>query len=228
MAGIRPGMAEAFAAVLALEGLLARMDAHVLLQVVLQLERLITVVALEFAQHRRLLVADHVTLQAVHVGKGLAALGTRLKAGGGDGRNRESVRLEGNRLNIFKMEAKTERQVHGKRSVMLQNSDRVEDDPLGMRDLSVGEVEETSLEIKREAGEESTAFVVSLLGPINFIFVIKIYSSDLICLSAPTTRTQCVSLICFSGSGRGATDPVYFYFLVPRVFGRGQTPPTRG
>lgn len=76
------------------------------------------------------------------------------------------------------MEAKKERQVHGKRSVMLQNSDRVEDDPLGMRDLSVGEVEETSLEITREAGEESTAFVVSLLGPINFIFVIKIYSSD--------------------------------------------------
>lgn len=93
MAGIRTGMAEPLAAVVALEGLLARMDADVLLQVVLQLERLITVVALEFAQHRRLLVADHVTLQAVHVGKGLAALGTRLKAGGGDGRDRESVRL---------------------------------------------------------------------------------------------------------------------------------------
>ena len=69
MAGIRPGMAEAFAAVLALEGLLARMDAHVLLQVVLKLERLITVVALEFAQQGRLVVADHVSLQPVNVGE---------------------------------------------------------------------------------------------------------------------------------------------------------------
>lgn len=79
MAGIRTGMAEAFAAVVALERFLARVDANVLLQVVFQFERLVAVVALELAQHRRLFVADHVALQPVHVGKGFVALGTGLR-----------------------------------------------------------------------------------------------------------------------------------------------------
>lgn len=66
-------MGEPFAAVGAPEWLLARVDSHVLLQVVLELERLITVGALEFAQQRRLVVGDHVTLEPVHVGELLMA-----------------------------------------------------------------------------------------------------------------------------------------------------------
>lgn len=78
MAGIGPGMTETLPAVVALKRLLARVDANVLLQVVLQFERLVAVVAFELAQHRRLLVTDHVTLQPVHIGKGFVALGTSL------------------------------------------------------------------------------------------------------------------------------------------------------
>jgi hypothetical protein len=62
-------MTEPLATIITAERLLARMDAQVLLQVMLKLERLITVGALEFAQQRRLVVADHVALQAVDVGK---------------------------------------------------------------------------------------------------------------------------------------------------------------
>lgn len=73
VAGVRAGMRKAFAAVVAAERLLAGMDAHMLLEVVLELERLVAVGALEFAQQRRLVVADHVALQAVHVGKRFVA-----------------------------------------------------------------------------------------------------------------------------------------------------------
>lgn len=66
-------MGEPLAAVGAPERLLARVDAHVFLQVVLELERLITVGTFELPQQRRLVVGNHVTLEAVHVGKLLVA-----------------------------------------------------------------------------------------------------------------------------------------------------------
>lgn len=66
-------MREALAALVAAEGLLAGMDAHVLLQVVLELERLLAQQALELPQQRRLVVADHVPLQAVNVRESLVA-----------------------------------------------------------------------------------------------------------------------------------------------------------
>ena len=48
------------------------------LEVVLELESLLAVGAFEFAQASALVVADHVTLQTVHVGKVLLAHGARL------------------------------------------------------------------------------------------------------------------------------------------------------
>lgn len=66
-------MGEPFAAVGAAEWFLARMYAHVFLQVMLEFERLITVGTLELTQQRRFVVGDHVTLETVHVGKLLVA-----------------------------------------------------------------------------------------------------------------------------------------------------------
>lgn len=42
-------------------------------QMMLELEGFLTFWTLEFTQHSTLVVADHVTLQPVHVGKGLIA-----------------------------------------------------------------------------------------------------------------------------------------------------------
>ena len=75
-------MAEALAAVGALEWLLPGVDADVLLQVVLELEGLHTLRTLELAQLQALFVTDHVTLQTVDVGEGLAAHLTHLGLGG--------------------------------------------------------------------------------------------------------------------------------------------------
>lgn len=66
-------MGEPFAAVVTTEWLLARMYAHVLLQVMLEFERLITVGAFELTQQRRFVVRDHMTLETVNVGKLLVA-----------------------------------------------------------------------------------------------------------------------------------------------------------
>ena len=73
VAGVGARVGEALAAVGALEGLLARVDAHVLLEVVLELERLAALGALELAEVGALVVRDHVALQAVDVGERLAA-----------------------------------------------------------------------------------------------------------------------------------------------------------
>lgn len=67
MRGVGAGVRELLPAVGALEGLLAAVDAQVLLEVVLELERLLTVVALVLADGRAVDVADHVPLQAVHI-----------------------------------------------------------------------------------------------------------------------------------------------------------------
>lgn len=66
-------MGESFTAVGASERFLARVDAHVFLQVVLEFERLITVGTFELSQQRRLVVGNHVALEAVHVGELLVA-----------------------------------------------------------------------------------------------------------------------------------------------------------
>lgn len=73
MRGEAARVREAFAAVVTAEGLLAGMDAHMLFQVVLELEGLVALVALEFTQQRGFIVADHMTLEAVHVREGLVA-----------------------------------------------------------------------------------------------------------------------------------------------------------
>lgn len=62
-------MREALATIVAAERLLAGMDANMLLEVMLEFECLVAVLAFEFAQQRRFVVADHVALQAVHVGE---------------------------------------------------------------------------------------------------------------------------------------------------------------
>jgi len=48
------------------------------LEMVLEFEGLVAVGALEFAQSGRFVVADHVTLQAVHIGKVLLTNAARL------------------------------------------------------------------------------------------------------------------------------------------------------
>lgn len=73
MTGVGTGMGKAFAAVAAAEWFLAGMDAYMLFEVVLELEGLVAVGALEFAQQRRFVVADHVALQAIHVGETFVA-----------------------------------------------------------------------------------------------------------------------------------------------------------
>lgn len=75
-------MREALTALVAAEGLLAGMDAHMLLQVVLELERLLTQEALELSQQRRLVVADHVSLQAINIRERLVAYFACLQRGG--------------------------------------------------------------------------------------------------------------------------------------------------
>lgn len=72
-------MGESFTAVGASERFLARVDAHVFLQVVLEFERLITVGTFELSQQRRLVVGNHVALEAVHVGELLVAYLAALK-----------------------------------------------------------------------------------------------------------------------------------------------------
>lgn len=89
MGGEAARVREALAALVAAEGLLAGMDAHVLLQVVLELERLLAQLALEFPQQRRLVVADHVPLQAVNIRERLVAYFACLQRGGETERERE-------------------------------------------------------------------------------------------------------------------------------------------
>lgn len=66
-------MGEFLAAIGALEGFLSAVDAEVLLEVVLELEGFVAVIALELAERRALVVADHVPLQPVHVREALVA-----------------------------------------------------------------------------------------------------------------------------------------------------------
>lgn len=66
-------MGEPLATVVARERFLPRVDAHMLLQVMFELECLITVGAFEFPEQRRLVVGDHVALESVHVGELLVA-----------------------------------------------------------------------------------------------------------------------------------------------------------
>lgn len=66
-------MRESFAAVVASERLFAAVYADVLFQMVLELERFITIRTFEFPQQCRFVVTNHVTLQPVHIGEGLVA-----------------------------------------------------------------------------------------------------------------------------------------------------------
>lgn len=81
MGGEAARVRESLAAVVASEGLLAGMDPHVLLEVVLELEGLVALLALKLPQQRTLVVADHVPLQAVHVREGLVADAAGLQIG---------------------------------------------------------------------------------------------------------------------------------------------------
>ena len=72
-------MGEPLAAVLALKRLLAGVDSLVLLEVMLELEGLAAVAALELAQVGPVLVVRHVALQLRQRGELLAAQGARLK-----------------------------------------------------------------------------------------------------------------------------------------------------
>lgn len=49
------------------------MYAHVFLEVMLELKGLITLIAFEFTQQGGLIMADHVTLQAIDIGKSFVA-----------------------------------------------------------------------------------------------------------------------------------------------------------
>lgn len=82
MGGEAARVRESLAAVVASEGLLAGMDPHVLLEVVLELEGLVALLALKLPQQRTLVVADHVPLQAVDVREGLVADAAGLQIGG--------------------------------------------------------------------------------------------------------------------------------------------------
>lgn len=77
--GIGAGVGETLAAIGAAERLLTRMYAHVLLQMMLELKCFVAIGAFEFAQQRRFIVTDHVSLEAVHVGKCLLANFTALQ-----------------------------------------------------------------------------------------------------------------------------------------------------
>lgn len=69
MTRIGTGMREFFATIGAAKWFFARMYANVLFQVMFEFERFVTVGAFEFAQQSRFVVADHVPLQAIHVGE---------------------------------------------------------------------------------------------------------------------------------------------------------------
>lgn len=66
-------MRKLLSAVGTFEWLLPAVNAQVLLQVMLELEGLVAVVALELAQLCALVMTDHVTLESVHVGEALVA-----------------------------------------------------------------------------------------------------------------------------------------------------------
>lgn len=66
-------MGEFLPAVGAFEGFLSAVYSEVLLEVMLELEGFIAIVALELAQLRALVVADHVPLQPIHVREALVA-----------------------------------------------------------------------------------------------------------------------------------------------------------
>lgn len=72
-------MRELLAAISAFKGLFSAVDAEVFLQVMFKLEGFVAVVALELPQQCALVVADHVTLQAVNIGERLVANFARLK-----------------------------------------------------------------------------------------------------------------------------------------------------
>ena len=66
-------MGESLLAKLALKGFVSRVNPHVLLQVMLELESLSTIGAFESSQDSRLIVADHMSLKSVDVCKVLLA-----------------------------------------------------------------------------------------------------------------------------------------------------------
>lgn len=72
-------MRKLLAAISAFKGLFSTVDAEMFFQVVFELEGFVAVVALELPQQCALVMADHVTLQAVHIGKRLVANLARLK-----------------------------------------------------------------------------------------------------------------------------------------------------
>ena len=79
---VRPWMAEALVAVGTLERFLPTMDPYVLLQMMFELERLPTLRTFKLPEIRRLVMADHVTLETVNVGEGFAAYFTGLRCRG--------------------------------------------------------------------------------------------------------------------------------------------------
>lgn len=66
-------MGKLFAAVGALEGLLAAVNPQVLLQMVLEFKGFVAIIAFEFAQQCAFVVADHVSLQPVNIREALVA-----------------------------------------------------------------------------------------------------------------------------------------------------------
>lgn len=70
-------MGEPLATVFTLKGLLTTMNPLVFLEVVFELEGLAALVTLKPSEYVRLLVGDHVSLQAVNVGELLVAHRTR-------------------------------------------------------------------------------------------------------------------------------------------------------
>ena len=79
MGRVGAGVRKSLATVLALERLLAGVYALVLLEVMLELEGLTAVAALELAQVGSVLVVRHMTLQLRQRGELLATQGARLK-----------------------------------------------------------------------------------------------------------------------------------------------------
>lgn len=57
------------------------MNAYVLFKMMLEFEGLIALITLELTQQSGLIVTDHVTLQAVHIGEGFVANLAALKEG---------------------------------------------------------------------------------------------------------------------------------------------------
>lgn len=72
-------MRKSLAAVITTKWLFAGMYAHMFLKMMLKFESFITLIAFEFAQESRLVMADHVTLQTIDIGESFVANFATLK-----------------------------------------------------------------------------------------------------------------------------------------------------